>query len=112
MKKYFEKYGKPKFAFEMIKEELKVAEKALKKEKMPSADISTIKSASDGDFITMYEEHIKGTFPNELAEAVIKITDLADSYNFNLPDYIEVVNRYCVLKNPQSTSSRVVVRYL
>jgi len=118
MDKYFDKYGKPKYAFKMIHSELKDAAWTLKKGKMPSGDISSIKNANDSDFITLYEDQIDVTFPNELAEAVIKIVDLADSYGFNLADYIDVVNRYCMLKNSQSSTTstsplnKVVVRYL
>jgi hypothetical protein len=123
MQKYFEKYGKPRHAFEMIESELKAAKKALKKGEMPETDIATLKSASDSDFTVLYEEQVKGTFPNELAEAIVKIVDFADSYGFNLIDYVEVVSRYCALKSsPIPTTvtttpvipvtSKVVVRYL
>jgi len=110
MEKFFAKYGKPKYAFKMIFSELKDACHALKKGQLPTNKEILMPDISDKDFLDMYEKYIDGTFPNELAEAAIKIMDLASSYDYDLHDYIKLVNRYCDLKNPQAT--KVLLRYV
>lgn len=110
MEKFFAKYGKPKYAFKMISSELKDACLALKKGQLPTNKEIFMPDVSDKDFLDMYEKHIDGTFPNELAEALVKIMDLASSYNYDLQDYVKLVNRYCELKNPQT--AKVLLRYV
>lgn len=117
MNRYFEKYGKPKYAFKMIYSELYDACRALKKEKDKTPWVlnkTQVANMSDVEFQTWYEETVDGCFANELAEAVTKIVDLADSYDYCLPDYVDLVNRYCLLKNPPvvPSSPKVAIRYL
>jgi len=110
MEKFFAKHGKPKYAFKMIKHELGAAKHALKKEKLPTNKEIFAADISDKDFLELYDKYIDETFPNELAEAVVKIMDLASSYGYDLKDYIELVNRYCALENPQT--AKVLLRYV
>ena len=111
MKKYFEKYGEPEVAFNMIKKDLKGAMKAVESgEKIEHTDLAHLKNASDSTFMNAYEEHVKGSIPDKLAAVVAKVTDLAESLDINLEDFLGLIERYCSLKNPQS--NRKVVRYL
>lgn len=111
MEKFFAKHGKPKYAFKMIHAELKDAKKALKDGALPTNKDIFAEGISDAKFLSLYDQYIDDTFPNELAEAVVKITDLADSYGYNLADYVKVVNRFCEIKNPQ-TATKTLLRYI
>lgn len=112
MKKFFAKYGKPKYAFKMIFSELHDAKHALKDGALPTNKEIFMPDIPDKEFLDLYEKYIDETFPNELAEAIIKIMDLADSHGYDLKEYIPLVERYCELKSPQKTANKVLVRYV
>ena len=105
MEKYFEKHGSLEYAFEMIKDELNEAYNALKESEgnIPNA-IS--KTSEDEEFLSLYKRQIKGTFPDELASAGIKLIDIADSYDFDLHNFIEMQIRYTDLKEVKNSGMR------
>lgn len=46
------------------------------------------------NFIYSFEQKIKDTFEDELADAVIRILDLAEYYDINLEEHIKAKMRY------------------
>ena len=112
MEKFFAKYGKPKYAFKMIDSELHDAKHALKDGALPTNREIFAADITDKDFLDLYEKYIDDTFPNELAEAIVKIMDLADSYGYDLKEYIPLVDRYCALKSPKTAGTKLLVRYV
>ena len=114
MEKFFAKHGKPEYAFKMVKDELRNAKKALEEDALPNGNHKEIFSPNtpDKEFMDLYESNIKGSFPNELGEAVIKIMDMAEEHGYDLKDYLPLIERYCELKTPQKTSKKMLYRYL
>ena len=113
MKKYFEKYGEPGVAFKMIRRDLKGAQEEVENgqksgngngngERVNQPDITNLRNASDTTFMDAYEERVKGTVPDKLANVVAKVTDLAESLDINIDEFLQLIERYCSLKNSQS----------
>lgn len=107
--KFFSKHGKCKYAFKMIYSEFKEAKHALKEGWLPTHDVIP-DTVDDKEFLQLYEEHIKDTFPDELASGGVKLMDFADSCSYNLHDYMNMYDRYCKLKNGESKAAVTVVR--
>jgi NTP pyrophosphatase (non-canonical NTP hydrolase) len=48
----------------------------------------------DSDFIEAYKNNVKGTFDEEIADAVIRLFDLATELKIDLPAHIQAKVRY------------------
>lgn len=107
--KFFSKHGKPKYAFKMIHSELKEAKHALKEGWLPTHDVIP-DTVDDKEFLQLYEEHIKGTFPDELSAAGVKLMDFADSCSYNLHDYMSMYNRYCNIEHGGTKTIVTIVK--
>lgn len=53
-----------------------------------------IRHSSDSDFKTLFEIHIKDTFEDEIADAVIRLFDLAEKKGFDLESHMLAKMRY------------------
>jgi len=55
-------------------------------------------SLSDGDFILWAKNHIVGTVEEEIADSLIRIFDLAGTYNIDLDFIVDLKMRYNKLR--------------
>jgi glutathionylspermidine synthase len=103
--KFFAKHYKMSDALKSIKAELYEAKKAFHDDFLPVARPELIDGTTltDDQFMAEYSSTIKDSFPDELSEAVIKIIDLADAFDYNIFDYVSMHQRYCKIKQASDT---------
>lgn len=79
----------------LIVSEISEALEAHRKDKRFTDDIGAINGwILKGDFVTHFEIACKDTFEDELADAVIRILDLAGGLNIDLEGHIKAKMRY------------------
>ena len=79
----------------LVVSELAEALEADRKNRYSSSDPKNITAlANDGEFNDAFSKHVKDTFEDEIADAVIRLLDMSAGLGINLEGHIEAKLRY------------------
>lgn len=86
----------------LVTTEISEAVEAIRKNKRANLSLfNAIRNKEDGtiqNFMKIFEEHVKDTFEDELADAIIRIMDLAAEKKINLTEHIALKHTYNKLR--------------